>query len=160
VLRPYQRDDFEGFAALNADENVRRHVGGPLTNQMAEVRFETFLDGECQPGCEVWAITSGATGDYLGHCWLIVTADEQYPEMGFLIATRFWHRGFGTETAKVLLEYASTAGHRRIVATVDVDHVVSIRVLERVGMEREAELSDEEGRHYRYTFRSPRSADS
>jgi RimJ/RimL family protein N-acetyltransferase len=152
TLRPYQSLDFDDFASLNADENVRRHVGGPLSRENAAPLFERFVSGSCLPGNEVWAVVLKNSGEYLGHCWFVQQGTDD-PEMGLLVATRYWRQGYGTEIAKAMLEYAKNqTGNRQLMATVDCNHIASIRLLERVGMKRERIEQDDEGTHYVYSF--------
>ena len=73
MLRPYRQDDFDAFAVLNGDAEVRRHVGGPLTRTDAPGRLQTFFtDGAL--GGEAWAVTLRDTAAYIGRAWLAVSA--------------------------------------------------------------------------------------
>ena len=153
MLRPYEPADFEVFAALNADEAVRRHVGGPLHRAEAVRLFERFTAGECLPGNETWAVIHRETGEYIGHCWLVWRDGARCPEMGFLIAARQLRRGYGTEVATALIRYALVeAGYPALIATVDSEHTASVRVLERAGMTREREERDKDGVYLVYSL--------
>jgi RimJ/RimL family protein N-acetyltransferase len=152
TLRPYKPGDFAAFAALNADEAVRRHVGGSLDGPDAMRLFHRFVTGECMPGHEAWAVTRTDTEDYIGHCWFIWREGTDCPELGFLLATGHWRQGCGTEVASRLLHYGlAEARYPRLIATVDVGHTASIRVLERSGMTREREERDERGVYLVYS---------
>lgn len=62
-------------------------------------------------------------------------------EIGFVVARRFWGRGYGTEAAREILQWAAsihTVG--RVWASCDIDNLASIRVLEKIGMSRETIL--------------------
>lgn len=155
ALRPYHQVDFDAFVSLNADGNVRRYVGGPLSHENATRLFARFVAGNCIPGNEVWAVVDKEAGDYVGHCWFVRQGTDP-PEMGFLIAPMYWGRGYGTEIAATLLNYArNEASYDRIIATVDTDNLASICVLEQVGMKREKEEQDDEGVHYVYGTGAP-----
>jgi RimJ/RimL family protein N-acetyltransferase len=151
----YQQTDFEGFAALNADSSVWRHVGGPLSREHAARLFERFVTGECLTGNEVWAVVDKSSGDYIGHCWFDRQGTEP-PELGLLIAAHHW--GQGIEVANALLNYAREVCYARVIATADTDNSTSIRVLEHVGMKREGEMRDEEGVHFVYAMNSDSEA--
>lgn len=151
LLRPYQSSDYGDFAALNADEQVRRHVGGILTQDKAATLFKKF-SAACLPGNEVWAVVLKDSGDYLGHSWFVQQSTE-CAELGLLVATIYWRQGYGTEIAQAMLNYAKKqAGYRRINATVDCDHVASIRLLERIGMKQDRTEEDVEGNHHVYSY--------
>lgn len=146
TLRPYQAGDLEDFVAINTDPEVRRHVGGVLTRAEAVNRFQTFFEGND----EAWAITLNGTGEYIGHCWLVM---RDHPEMGLLLVRSVWRQGYGTEVAVAILDYALTQRrYPRVVASVDSDHPASIRVLERAGMRRECERRDEQGVYFVYVM--------
>jgi RimJ/RimL family protein N-acetyltransferase len=144
ILRPYKQADFDAFAALNGDAEVRRHVGGPLTRTDAAARFQSCV-AHGSDGLEVWAVTLRNIGAYIGHCWLAVRKESRDRELGFIIVRSLWRQGYGTEVCVALLEYAARRRYPRVVATVDVDNNPSIRVLERAGMKRERDQRDEEG---------------
>ena len=155
LLRPYHPGDFDAFAVLNGDAEVRRYMGGPLTRADTARRFQTFFMDGVFDG-EAWAVALCDTGDYIGHCWLVVRAGGRDAELGFLIASRMWRQGYGTEVAVVVLDYAFASGrYQRVVATVDADHPASIRVLKRAGMRREGERRDEAGVYLVYSITPP-----
>jgi [ribosomal protein S5]-alanine N-acetyltransferase len=150
TLRPYRPSDFDSFVSLNLDANVRRHVGGTLDFAKAKQLFDQFVIGECSPGHEAWAVTQTDSGNYIGHCWFVIREGTDCPELGFLFDQRYWRQGYGTELANALMMYG-LAGYPRLVATVDSDHVPSIRVLERAGMKRERIERDAQGIYFVYS---------
>ena len=151
TLRPYNAADLSAFATLNADEAVRQHVGGVLSQAEAERLFERFVSGECLRGHEAWAVTRSDTSEYIGHCWFSMREGADWPELGFLIAPRYWRRGYGTEVARTLIKYAlGRDGYGGIIATVDPEHIACIVVLERAGMKRMREMQDKQGAYFVY----------
>ena len=156
TLRPYKAADLSAFAALNADEGVRRHVGGVLSHAEAERLFERFVTGECLPGHEAWAVTRNDTAEYIGHCWFSMREGADWPELGFLITPHYWRRGYGTEIARALIKHAlGRDGYGGILATVDPDHTACIVVLERAGMKRMREMQDKQGTYFVYGVMAP-----
>jgi ribosomal-protein-alanine N-acetyltransferase len=62
-------------------------------------------------------------------------------ELGYVLYRDHWGRGYATEAAKAVLEWAATReGVFRVWATCDVENVASARVLEKIGMSREGVL--------------------
>ena len=89
----------------------------------------------------------------IGHAFLTILESEGVPELGFLFSSANWNRGYATEVAKSVIEYSLTVlQFGRVIATVDVDHSPSIRVLEKVGMHVDREDIDEYGRHFVYSI--------
>lgn len=63
--------------------------------------------------------------------------------MGFVISPDRWGSGFATEAAQALLRFGFEGpGLKRIWATCRPENLASVRVLERIGMQREAHLHD------------------
>ena len=151
TLRPYKAADLSAFAAINADEVVRKHLGGVLSQSEANSLFERFVTGECLPGHEAWAVTRNDTCEYIGHCWFSMREGADWPELGFLISPQYWRRGYGTEVARRLIKYAlGRDGYGGVLATVDPDHTACIVVLERAGMKRMREMHDKQGAYFVY----------
>ena len=145
TLRTYTQGDFESFAELNADPQVRLHMGGAIARGEAARLFQGFGSDGSFPG-SAWAITLRETGAYIGHCWLVASQETQDIELGLLIARSQWGQGFGTEVVTAMLGHAKADRcNPRVVATVDLDHRASIRVLEMAGMHFECEKRDEDG---------------
>jgi RimJ/RimL family protein N-acetyltransferase len=149
LLRPYRSEDVGAFVALNANGEVRRHVGGPLTRAEAMSRFRSFED-PASAG-EAWAVTRPDSGAYIGHCWLSPVADTHERELGLLVSAAYWRQGYGTEIATAVLDYAlNQMRYGKVVATVDTDHDASVRMLERVGMKRVRIEQDADGLYFVY----------
>jgi RimJ/RimL family protein N-acetyltransferase len=67
--------------------------------------------------------------------------DGHRAELGFLVSRPLWGRGYGTEAARVVFDWIKSLPEVvRIQATTDADNVASVRVLEKLGMSREAVL--------------------
>jgi len=105
------------------------------------------------------------TQDFLRRCadfwernvalpWAIVPKDETRPigmidlrprdhgvEIGYVLARSFWGRGYMTEAAQALVNWAlSHSGIYRVWAVCDVENTNSAKLLERIGMRREGVL--------------------
>jgi RimJ/RimL family protein N-acetyltransferase len=62
-------------------------------------------------------------------------------ELGYVLSRDYWGRGYATEAAEAVLEWAATLeGVFRIWATCDIENAASVRVLEKIGMSREGVL--------------------
>jgi len=70
-----------------------------------------------------------ALGSVRGH-----TERPGVASIGYSVLPAFWGQGFGTELARLLVEFGvGTLGTREVRATTLVDNPVSARVLEKVG---------------------------
>ena len=151
TLRQYQVGDFEFFAALNGNALARSRMGGPLDRNQAQLRFQRFVAETAVAGQGAWAVISRRDGSYIGHCWLCVPEGSDAADFGVILDPPVWGQGYGSEIAQVVIAHG-LGRYPRVVATVDTDHVASVRMLERAGMKREREVRDEEGAYLVYAI--------
>lgn len=81
------------------------------------------------------AVERTAEGDVIGYCGLIEGGPETEgePELAFELLRRCWGRGYATEAALAVLDWARSSGHERLWATVWDWNTASRRVLAKVG---------------------------
>lgn len=148
-LRPYREADRDEFVELFSDPVVMAHVGGALGPEEARRMFAAILAGTHRRALAAWMVER-ADGGRVGHAALLRGTDGEV-ELGFVLRPESWGQGFATEIARALVA-AALAGHpgAAVIATVDVDHVASRRVLEKAGMVLAGTARDEDGAHFRY----------
>jgi RimJ/RimL family protein N-acetyltransferase len=137
--------DLELFMAYRNDPRIARLQGWETFTRKASVAFlkeqqsrEPFLPGQ-------WlqiAITSKATQSLIGDCALkIHLEDPRQATIGITLAHGFHGQGFALEAAATLLNYAfEELGLHRVRADTDTRNTAAWRLLERLGMRREAHL--------------------
>ncbi|WP_410592724.1 GNAT family N-acetyltransferase [Amycolatopsis sp. lyj-23] len=81
------------------------------------------------------AVERKVAGDVIGYCGLIDDGQgfEGEPELAFELLRRTWGRGYATEAAMAVVEWARSAGYGRLRATVWEWNTASRRVLEKLG---------------------------
>lgn len=89
-----------------------------------------------------WGVARREDGVLVGTCTLHETVwRHRRAEVGFILGRAFWGKGFMTETLGVLLGFAfENLELHRLEADVDPRNGRSLRVLERVGFQREGLL--------------------
>lgn len=143
-LRPFQESDLEAFAAYRSEPDVARYQSWtpPFTlDQAAAFLVEMKLARAGQPG--VWyqiAVERRAEPGLIGDCaFQVLAEDDQQAEIGFTFSRLYQQQGYATEAVRGLLDYLfGDLRLHRVTATCDVENVASLRLLERVGMRREA----------------------
>lgn len=92
------------------------------------------------------AITLRDTGELAGNCVLIWTSRQhRQGEVGYVLHPRYHGRGYAAEAARELMRLGFEDLHlHRIVGRIDARNTASGRVLEKLGMRREAHLIDNE----------------
>ena len=107
--------------------------------------WNEFEESRTEHGLHVWAAyEKGMHTALVGWCGLLRgELSKQYggPELQYMIAGDFHGKGFATELARAVLEHAAEAKIAgSAIATVDIPNRGSVRVLEKLGFEREGRI--------------------
>ena len=146
-LRDYDEDDREAFVRINTDPVAREHLNGPLTIREAHEMFEETL-AETDPCQGVrLAVFDRKSNEYLGHVFLVPWEDRKDEmEWGILIKPEHWGRGLGAEVGQAALdESVRRYGLRRVLATLDIGHAASARLLTTLGFTHVGRGQDDQG---------------
>jgi RimJ/RimL family protein N-acetyltransferase len=142
-LRRWRADDLAPFAALNADPRVVEFLAGPLTREESDAlvaRIESHFDTH---GFGFFAVECLDDGGLAGFVGLSVPRFEApftpCVEIGWRLANAVQGRGYATEAARAALAYGfETVGLREIVSFTVPANVRSRRVMEKLGLRRDA----------------------
>jgi RimJ/RimL family protein N-acetyltransferase len=149
-LRFHTAEDYDALVALQSREDVTRMLPwGP--RDPAEVRESlekkiaaTTIERDGDPF--TLAIEVKDSGAYAGDVTIWTNSHEhRQGEVGYVLHPDFHGRGLVAEAARPLLELGFTHfGMRRIIGRLDARNRASARVLEKLGMRREAHLIENE----------------
>ncbi len=146
VLRSWLPEDLPAFAALNADPEVMRYLGAPLTSGQAEQLASDIQDRFVQRGFGMLPVERRDDGAFLGISGINYTPWYPDEEIGWRFAREHWGHGYATESAAAWMSWAFTdLGVPRLISVTDLPNARSIAVMRRLGMvfDHEAELEDE-----------------
>lgn len=148
LLRTFRPDDLPHYAALNADPEVVRYLGGvPLSREYSDEIAEWAQRCYAEEGLGLLAVERREDGAFLGMCGL--HHQESYPddvEVAWRLAHEHWGHGYATEAATAWLDYAfGPLGLDRVISITDPPNVRSLAVMRRLGMvfDHEAEIVDD-----------------
>ncbi|RWX78442.1 N-acetyltransferase [Neorhizobium lilium] len=142
VLRNWLETDRDLFREINADPRVMEFFPFRRNHEEAD-SFLGRLNGMInENGLGFYAVELKATQEPMGFCGLSYANmpsvfPEQTVEIGWRLATRFWSKGYATEAALALLEFAFT--EKKIDAVVSfavAENHRSTAVMKRLGMHR------------------------
>lgn len=139
ALRRMTEGDLDWLAALHADAEVTRYLGGIKTRaQVAEQMRTRILDYyDARPGLGVWMTIERATEHQVGFHLINNIQGETILQVGYGLVKPAWGKGYATEMASALLRYGfAELGLDRIAGIADLDNLASIRVLGKIGLER------------------------
>jgi ribosomal-protein-alanine N-acetyltransferase len=144
LLRSPSEDDLDSIVDLWTDPLVTKYIGGPRDRDMVLDYFRDYADN---PKATVrkekdrwWSVIERSTGDFIGLCGLTEKEVEGQPEidLGYFLLLSYWDKGYATEAAQRLVEYAFLELQlESIIAVIDPINVASKSVALKLGMELE-----------------------
>ena len=141
-LRKVKLSDAEAiFREYAQDPEVTKYVSWRAHSDIEETREYVRM---CLLAWDVgkafhWVIERNDNKQAIG--MMIARAGDEKWELGYVLARRYWGRGYMTEAVKGLIAWALKQRHiYRIWAVCDIDNVASARVMEKAGMVREGTL--------------------
>jgi RimJ/RimL family protein N-acetyltransferase len=138
LLRDWQESDLAPWTAMNADPEVREHLGPLLGTQGAAASVRRFQDDLNRNGFGFWAVEVRVTGEFIGFAGLDPVDDGMAcagVEIGWRLARSAWGHGYATEAALAVLEYGfTTMGLAEILAISTPANQRSRAVMQRIGM--------------------------
>ena len=147
-LRPFTRGDVDAVYAYRQREDVARHLfDGPMTHEsvVEAVAMRVGQDGLHEDGSKIFlAVELKPDHTVIGELSLILRNETaRQGEIGYIFHPDHHGRGYATEAARLLLEMGfAGAGLHRIYARCAAANTPSWRVMERLGMRREAHFRE------------------
>lgn len=140
-LRPFTLDDAPAIFAYAHDPELARLGMWPPSTSLEETRDEIaeIIEGY-QGGAQwTWAIEQKSDQAMIGRCDLLkYRREHRSAEIGYALARHAWGQGYATEAMRALVRYAfDELTLHRLEAIVLPFNAASIRVLEKIGMQRE-----------------------
>lgn len=138
LLRSWRDSDLEPWAAMNADPEVREHLGDVLTREQSGASMARFQADFDRRGWGWWAVEVVAGGEFIGFAGMD-EVDDGLPftgvEIGWRLARAAWGKGYATEAAAAVLAHGfETLGLPEIVAVTTAGNLRSQAVMRRLGM--------------------------
>lgn len=143
VLREFREDDWPAVLAYQSDPRYLRHT--PWTERAeADVRdlVGTFVGWQRERPRRRFqlAVETKADRALIGTCGVrLDDADGGQAETGWELDPRRWGRGYATEAARAVVGFGfAELGLHRVWAECVAENAGSVRVMEKLGMRREA----------------------
>lgn len=108
ILRNYSMEDFDAIFEILSDEETMQHYPKPYDEEMTRQWIEWNIQNYQEYGFGIWAVILKETREFIGDCGLTIqTIDgELLPEIGYHIHKKYWKKGFGSEAAKAVRDWA------------------------------------------------------
>jgi RimJ/RimL family protein N-acetyltransferase len=136
ILRPIEIDDWPRIHQYMSDPLVTAWLPEGVLNDEQSMAFAARHAGE---EAQALAVLDKASHEFLGHMVFHPWFVPQTHEIGWVLARPHQRKGYATEAAKSLMGYAfDTLRCHRVIATCQPQNPASWRVMEKLGMRREA----------------------
>jgi RimJ/RimL family protein N-acetyltransferase len=149
-LRPFEQADLDALYEIHSDDEVTRYLyNDPRTLDEVRELLEGKIAGASLEREGDWlsaAAVLAETGELVADVSLRwVSEAQRLGEIGFVVHPAQQGHGYATEAARPLLAFAfETLGLHRVIGRTEARNVGSSRVLEKLGMRREAHLVENE----------------
>jgi [ribosomal protein S5]-alanine N-acetyltransferase len=144
TLRPLTPDDAVAIHRMMSNAEVMafwdsaRIEDAAITAEIVERQIGDMNRGEAR----YWAMERAGDGAFIGSCDLSeIDSRHARAEVGFMIGRGFWGEGYTFEAMHAVIGYAAQGLRlRRLQARAHLGNLRSMRLLERLGFEREGLL--------------------
>lgn len=138
LLRPYSHDDVPAIVRLLNDQEMARFL---MVTPYPFVEFDarTLVKAAWRRmtggrGFDLLITTKGQAGQPIGSVGIGLHDERTRAELGFWIGRDHWGRGYATEAARRMMEFAAGALQTsRFTGTVAIDNAASLSVLAKLG---------------------------
>lgn len=142
ILRTWRQDDIEAYYKINQNPKVIEFLRGPLTMQEVSDFINLVNQQYEQTGYTLWAAEEKSSGELMGFIGLNRVKWEApfspAVEIGWRLGSQYWQQGYATEGAKAALDYGfNQCALTEIVSFTVPENIRSIRVMEKIGLERD-----------------------
>lgn len=139
VLRTFAITDLDAQAAIDQDPKVCEFLPAVGTRAATEAGIQRIIQHQEQKGFSLYAVELKSNHEMIGWIGLITPSFEAHftpaIEIGWRLASKHWNKGYATEGAKAILDYAfNTLGLNEVVSFTAINNLASRRVMEKIGL--------------------------
>lgn len=132
-LRYITQNDFEELQAILQDKEVMYAWEHDFSNADVQDWIDKNLERYKKYNLGFFLMIENDSGKVLGQAALMpdLVSGNEYYEVGYILKKEFWHQGFATEAAKVLINYAfNTLNLKEVIFEIRPENRCSRRVAE------------------------------
>ena len=143
ILRRFIAEDAAGIFALDSNPEVLTFIDTPVLTHIEQAeQLVARIQAEYEErGVARLAVVLKSTQEFIGWAGLKLMLEEvngfcPYYDLGYRFLQSHWGQGYGFEAAQATLDYGLTQLHlESIYAVAHRDHVVSQKILKKIGMQ-------------------------
>ena len=138
IFEPVGSSDASWFYELNRNQCVRKYLWDDelISHKMVEEILKENERTFSEKFWGLWKFRLLDSEEYIGYSGLWRFFDEDQPQLLYVLAPEYHHRGLATESAQIVINYAfDVLQFDYIIASVDEDNRASVQVCDRLHME-------------------------
>lgn len=146
LLREFVREDFDALHEILSDPETMQHYPNPFGEEKTRGWIEWNLRNYKELGFGLWAVVLKENGEFIGDCGMTLQDidGELLPEIGYHIHKKYWRRGFGSEAARAVRDWAfQNTRYDRIYSYMKYTNIGSYSTAVANGMKKVKEYPDE-----------------
>jgi RimJ/RimL family protein N-acetyltransferase len=148
ILRRWRPDDLDAWLTHLNTPQVTEHLGGVRTRAEVVEKLEKTIRAWDEDGFSFLAVALRESGLFLGNCGIARLESDAAPDalrgavqIGWQLRADHWGQGYATEAARAALAMAfERCGLERVYAQTAERNPASWRIMEKIGMQRRADL--------------------
>lgn len=141
IIRDIEAYDAQGIFELDSDLEVHEFLGKKPIHTIEEAKqaINYIRDQYVKNEIGRWAIIDKRTKDFIGWTGLKyeqgLRKEFSYYDLGYRLRKKYWGKGIATESAIESLKYGfEKLDLKEIGAAADVNHIVSNKILKKIGL--------------------------
>jgi [ribosomal protein S5]-alanine N-acetyltransferase len=156
-LRVFEPSDLDALHAVNGDPEVTRFMKPYPTVEHTRRALDVHVREARAGRPAFWAVIERSSGDLIGDAGVgLVDGIGPEFELGYALGTHWWGRGYATEAARAVRDYAlGELALPEVLALVRPDNAASINVVEKLDMERVGTRASDGAMHLVYAATAP-----
>ena len=146
ILREYTQEDFAALYRILSDPVTMQHYPKPYDEKGTQRWLDWNFTNYKTCGFGLWAMELKETGEFIGDCGITMQNIDgvQLPEIGYHVHKNHWRKGYGSEAAKAVRDWAfSTRDFDCLYSYMTQSNTASWSTAAAAGMHRVKEYTDE-----------------
>ena len=131
-------DDITYWDELHSDPDVMKNLGGIRDSQTSSEWIQADISHFKKYGFCLGSVFIKSDMQFVGRAGVVhLFYDDQRPELeiGYALLKKYWHRGFGTEIVKAIIDWSMLKYFDiDLVALTSPDNEASLNLLKAIGM--------------------------
>ena len=134
ILRVPRAEDLDGWAAMMADAQAAKFIGGVTPRSVTWRALMTMIGSWHAMGFAMFSVIEKSTGRWVGRLGPWMPEGWPGPEVGWAIIRDCWGRGYAPEGAIAATNWAfDTLGWDRVIHSIDPGNIPSQAVAQKLG---------------------------